>query len=92
MICEHLVRKKPFIHKAIQFTEELTNEELREWSNQRAFIYVNDRGDDPVVMILSCEGALKAYLGDYIIQGISGDDYYPVKKSVMIKSYDFVKE
>ena len=92
MIREYTVRKKPFIQKAIQFTPELTDEELRKWSDNKAFITHMDRDDDPCVMILTLEGAMKAYYGDYIMQGVNGNDFYPVKESIMIKSYDFLRD
>jgi hypothetical protein len=92
MIKEYQVRKKPFVLKAIQFTPELTDEELRRWSNDAAFITHLDRDHEPCVMILTLEGAMKAYYGDYIMQGVTGNDYYPVKQSVMIESYDFLRD
>ena len=92
MIKEFLVKKKPFQQKAIQFTPELTDEEIRRWSNDKAFITQFDREDDPCVLIMTLEGAMKAYYGDYIMQGVTGEDYYPVKESIMIKSYDFIRD
>jgi len=92
MIRECLVKKKPFQQKAIQFTPELTNDELRRWTNDRAFIAQLDRDDHPCAMIITLEGAMKAYYGDYIMQGVNGDDYYPVKESIMVKSYDFLRD
>ena len=92
MIREYIVKKKPFIQKAIQFTKELTDEELRRWSDDRAFITQLDRDDEPCVMILTLEGAMKAHYGDYIMQGVSGNDFYPVKEEIMIKSYEFLRD
>jgi hypothetical protein len=92
MIHEYIVKKKPFIQKAIQFTPELTDEELRKWSDNKAFITHLDRDDEPCVLIMTLEGAMKAYYGDYIMQGVNGNDFYPVKESIMIKSYDFLRD
>jgi hypothetical protein len=92
MIREYQVRKKPFIQKAIQFTPELTDKEVREWTGDRAFITHLDRDDEPCIMILTLEGTMKAYYGDYIMRGVNGNDYYPVKQSIMEKSYDFLGE
>ena len=92
MIREYQVKKKPFIQKTIQFTKELTDEELRRWTDDRAFITHLDRDEEPCAMILTLEGALKAYYGDYIMQGVEGNDYYPVKESIMIKSYEFLRD
>ena len=91
MIYEHLVKKKPFTQKAIQFAKELTDEEVRRWTNDKAFITHLDRDDEPCIMILTLEGAMKAYYGDYIMQGVNGDDFYPVKESIMHKSYEFLR-
>ena len=92
MIREYIVKKKPFIQKTIQFTKDLTDEELRRWSGDRAFITHLDRDDEPCVLIMTLEGAMKAHYGDYIMQGVSGDDYYPVKEQIMIKSYEFLRD
>ena len=92
MIKEYQVRKKPFIQKAIQFTKDLTDDEIRLWSDNAAFITHLDRDDEPCVMILTLEGAMKAHYGDYIMQGVNGTDFYPVKESIMIKSYDFIRD
>ena len=92
MIHEYIVKKKPIIQKAIQFTPELTDEELRRWSNNAAFITQLDRDPEPCVMIMTLEGAMRAYYGDYIMQGVEGNDYYPVKESIMIKSYEFLRD
>jgi len=92
MIKEFVVKKKPLIQKAIQYTPELTDKEVRRWSNNAAFITHLDRDDEPCVMIMTLEGAMRAYYGDYIMQGVNGNDYYPVKESIMIKSYDFLRD
>jgi hypothetical protein len=92
MIHECLVRKKPFTLKAIQFTKDLTDEDIRLWTDNRAFITQLDRDDEPCVLIVSLEGTMKAHYGDWIIQGVTGDDYYPVKQSIMDMSYDFLRD
>jgi hypothetical protein len=92
MIREYIVKKKPFVQKAIQFTPELTDEELRRWTDDKAFITHLDRDDEPCAMIVTLEGALKAYYGDYIMQGVEGNDFYPVKQSIMHKSYEFLRD
>lgn len=92
MIHEYVVRKKPIILKAIQFTKELTDEELRLWTGERAFITQLDRDDEPCVMIMTLEGVMKARYGDYIMQGVNGNDFYPVKEEIMIKSYEFLRD
>jgi hypothetical protein len=92
MIKECLVKKKPFQQKTIQFTPSLTNDELREWTSGAAFITHLERDEDPCIMIMTLEGPLRAYYGDYIMQGVDGNDFYPVKESIMIKSYNFLRD
>jgi hypothetical protein len=92
MIKECLVKKKPIISKAIQFTKELTNDELRKWSNNKAFIMQLERSDDECVVINTLEGTMKASHGDWIMQGVTGDDFYPVREDIMYQSYDFLRD
>ena len=92
MIRECLVKKKPMQLKAVQFTPELTDEELRRWSDNKAFITHLDRDDEPCVMVHMMEGAMKARYGDYIMQGATGIDYYPIREDIMTMSYDFLRD
>jgi hypothetical protein len=92
MIKECLVKKKPMTLKAIQFTSELTNDEIRTWSNNKAFISQLDREDEPCVLINTLEGTMKAMYGDWIMQGATGNDYYPVREDIMMLSYDFLRD
>jgi hypothetical protein len=92
MIRECLVKKKPFQQKAVQFTPELTDHELRTWSNGKAFIAHLERDHEPSVLINTIEGTMKASYGDWIMQGVTGDDFYPVKESIMNMSYEFLRD
>ena len=92
MIRECLVKKKPMQLKAVQFTPELTDLEIRTWSNNKAFISQLDRDDEPCVLINTLEGTMKASYGDYIMQGATGYDYYPVREDIMNLSYDFLRD
>jgi hypothetical protein len=89
MIKQYQVKKKPIISKCIQFTPELTDEELRTWSNNRAFIVHLDREDEPCVMVYTLEGAMKARYGDWIIMG-NFNDVYPIREDIFNANYDFV--
>lgn len=91
MIREYLVQKKPSLQKAIQFTEQLSNEELRKWSEERAFIAHLDREPEPVIVIPTLEGSKRAYLGDYLLQGENGE-IYPVSEKMVSKYYEFIRE
>jgi hypothetical protein len=92
MIRECLVKKKPIQQKAIQYTKELTNDEIRRWSNNKAFIMQLERGDDECIVINTLEGTMKASLGDWIMQDITGEDFYPVREDIMYRSYDFLRD
>ena len=92
MIRECLVKKKPMTLKAVQFTSELTDHEIRTWSNNKAFISQLDRDDEPCVLINTLEGTMKAQYGDYIMQGATGSDFYPVREDIMVMSYDFLRD
>jgi len=92
MIRECLVKKKPITLKAIQYTQELTNDELRRWTNNKAFIMQLERGDDECVVINTLEGTMKASMGDWIMQGVTGEDFYPVREDIMYQSYDFLRD
>ena len=35
---------------------------------------------------------MKASYGDYIMQGATGYDYYPVREDIMNLSYDFLRD
>lgn len=91
MIKEQTVRKKPIIVKCIQFTPELTDEELRNWSNKKAFITHLDRDDEPCAMINTLEGTMKAQYGDWIMMG-NFNDVYPIREDIFNANYDFVSE
>lgn len=90
MILEHLVKKRPIIVKCVQFTKELTDHELRTWSNKKAFITQLDRDDEPCVMVNTLEGTMKAHYGDWIMMG-SFEDVYPIREDIFNATYDFVR-
>ena len=89
MIKEFDVVKKPIVVKCIQFTPELLDEELREWSNKKAFIAHLDRADEPCVMINTIEGTMKAHYGDWIIMG-NFNDVYPIRQDIFDSNYTFL--
>ena len=92
MIRECLVKKKPIQQKAVQFTKELTDHELRTWTDNKAFIAHLERDDEPSVLIKTLEGTMKAHYGEWIMQGVTGSDYYPVREDIMNLSYDFLRD
>ena len=91
MIMERIVKKKPIAVKCVQFTKDLTDHELRTWSNRKAFITQLDRDDEPCVMINTLEGTMKAQYGDWIMMG-SYEDVYPIRQDIFDATYDFVRD
>jgi len=91
MIRECLVKKKPIAVKCVQFTKDLTDHELRTWSNRKAFITQLDRDDEPCVMINTLEGTMKAQYGDWIMMG-NYEDVYPIRQDIFNATYDFVRD
>ena len=91
MIKECLVKKKPITVKCVQFNKDLTDHELRTWSNRKAFITQLDRDDEPCVMINTLEGTMKAQYGDWIMMG-NYEDVYPIREDIFNATYDFVRE
>lgn len=91
MIKECLVKKKPITVKCVQFTKELTDHELRTWSNRNAFIAQLDREDEPCVIIIHQDGAMRAHYGDWIMMG-SYEDVYPIREDIFNATYDFVRD
>ena len=91
MIIERLVKKKPIAVKCVQFTKDLSDHELRTWSNRKAFITQLDRDDEPCVMINTLEGTMKAQYGDWIIMG-NYEDVYPIRQDIFNATYDFVRD
>ena len=91
MIMERVVKKKPIAVKCVQFTKDLTDHELRTWSNMKAFITQLDRDDEPCVMINTLEGTMKAQYGDWIMMG-NYEDVYPIRQDIFDATYDFVRD
>jgi hypothetical protein len=91
MIMERIVKKKPIAVKCVQFTKDLSDHELRTWSNRKAFITQLDRDDEPCVMINTLEGTMKAQYGDWIMMG-SYEDVYPIRQDIFDATYDFVRD
>jgi hypothetical protein len=88
---ERIVKKKPIAVKCVQFTKDLTDHELRTWSNRKAFITQLDRDDEPCVMINTLEGTMKAQYGDWIMMG-NYEDVYPIRQDIFDATYDFVRD
>jgi len=84
--------KKPIAIQAIQFTPELTTEELNTFFGKKETdpdVYYARIGDS--IKILTLEGEMTASFGDFIIKGIKGE-FYPCKEEIFQESYDLFVE
>lgn len=79
-------RKKPVVISAVQWTgnneveiNKFVPEFKRVWEGNELYI-------------VTLEGNHFATIGDFIIQGIRGDDFYPCKPDIFENSYDEVGE
>lgn len=46
--------------------------------------------EDKTIDIVTLEGTMKAFIGDYIIRGVNGE-FYPCKPDIFKKTYDKVE-
>ncbi len=83
-------RKKPVVIDAMQFTDE---------SKDRCFAFVtchkyasfdcdvDPKKDKPTLVIQTLEGEMKARIGDWIINGVSGE-FYTCKDEIFQATYE----
>jgi hypothetical protein len=81
-------RKKPVVIEAKQLTDE-TRDEIIAWVGGECDEPVWDSPEDPktYLVIKTLEGAMMAYHGDYIIQGVKGE-FYPCKADIFELTYE----
>jgi len=82
-------RKKPVVIEAIKWTGKNTLDCIR-------FISKGEEVDEGALLesikeegflILTLEGTMEAYEGDYIIKGVNGE-FYPCKPDIFAKTYE----
>lgn len=90
-------RKKPVIVEAIQY-DGSNGEKVKEWAgdNKKIWeeydVYVSPPGVSTCrIKVITLEGKMYAYPGDWIIRGIEGE-YYPCKPSIFEKTYEVVED
>ena len=82
-------RKKPVVIEAVKFQDTYECvEELQELGLESTRISYKEK-DNPVLIIETLEGDMKASLGDYVIKGINGE-FYPCKPDIFDKTYEKV--
>ena len=79
--------KKPVTIEAMQFTESSKNQVFN-WIEGRNKAPSFDGNGNPVLLIETLDGTMKANIGDYIIKGVNGE-FYPCKPDIFEKTYDF---
>lgn len=86
-------RKKPVIIEAFRWTGGPDQTEDPVWivdAINRGDVYYQG-GDEPYLTIETLEGKMRASIGDWIIQGVSGE-IYPCKPDIFNKTYEAVGE
>lgn len=78
-------RKKPVVINAIEWTGS-NKKEIDSFVPSDRHYYQDDKD----LIITTLEGPHFANIGDMIIQGVRGDDFYPCKSDIFKKSYDKV--
>lgn len=88
-------RKKPVIIEAFQYDGDLINRNCQyyvpDWAvkaYKEGVIFFKDAGE---MFIKTLEGDHHASVGDYIIQGVSGE-IYPCKPDIFEKTYEKVSD
>lgn len=83
-------RKKPVVIEAMQFTDESKDQCFAFVTcNKYASFDCHERpeADNPVLIIQTPEGNMKAEIGDWIIQGVKGE-FYPCKPDIFAATYE----
>ena len=85
-------RKKPVVIEAIQLTNESIIEIIK-WATDYISIKIDtDENDNIIGMIIpTLEGAMKASMNDYIIQGVKGE-FYPCKPDIFEQTYELIEQ
>lgn len=92
-------RKKPVEVKVIQWMGTFDSfTELVEFANVTKFsqmhnnpMMIHEVEEKNQIHIMTLEGEMRANVGDYIIQGVSGE-FYPCKPDIFEKTYEIVEE
>lgn len=91
-------KKKPVEIEAIQWTGdnlkqvlEFTGKHPRfdEWFSSFEEYRTHVHNDRHVFKIITLEGTMEAYPGDYIIKGVKGE-FYPCKPEIFLMTYERV--
>lgn len=83
-------QKKPVVIEAIQYDDKPeTDIELQEQFGIDPVRVSYKNPDDPILIIETLEGEMKAHVGDYIIRGVHGE-LYPCKPDIFNETYQKV--
>jgi len=81
-----MFRKKPIVIEAVQYTGDVGL--LWDWRGA-GHIYGPTEDGDTSAYIETLEGRMEARVGDWIIEGVSGE-LYPCKPDIFAATYDEV--
>lgn len=84
-------RKKPVVINAMQF-DGTNHFQLMRWAEQLAgeARWHFDSKPDPMILITTLEGVMRADVGDWIVIGVKGEQY-PCKPDVFEATYELAE-
>lgn len=83
-------RKKPVEIEFIQFTDLETGMFIVDWIGYGDSVLDVSNKDNPVITLVTLEGAMRASMNDYIVKGIHGE-FYAVKPDIFHKTYEVIE-
>lgn len=84
-------RKKTVVIEAIQWLIENIQDVEKFFGGQATMETWWLSGPEPVVVIKTLEGEMRANVGDWIIKGVKGE-FYPCKPDIFVATYEPVEE
>lgn len=83
-------RKKPVEVEVIQFNGVRNFDEIKEFCGKSLMAETHQGREIIALHIITLEGTLYAYPGDYIIRGVKGE-IYPCKPDIFEQTYEKVE-
>jgi hypothetical protein len=83
-------REKPVVIAAYRFENKIWRDGRPQWlleAVKHGVVYFENRGAASQLLIKALGGTMRANLGDYIIQGVSGE-IYPCKPDIFAATYE----
>lgn len=84
-------RKKPVVIEARRFNNDAEANKLARWCGGQVRITSTLFDTHLAIDISTLEGTMRAYVGDWIIQGVAGE-FYACKPDIFAETYEPVDE